>query len=97
MIKSKLVEILRKSTKEQLLRIEDFVQSPYFNKDETVIQLFQLLKKEYPAFKKAHIDKRKIFTQLYPAAPYQDKRLRYLMSDLQRLLEQFFMIEAQSE
>jgi hypothetical protein len=97
MIKSKLVEILRKSTKEQLLRIEDFVQSPYFNKDETVIQLFQLLKKEYPAFKKANIDKRKIFTQLYPAAPYQDKRLRYLMSDLQRLLEQFFMIEAQSE
>ena len=48
MLKSSAVEILRTFTKEEYHKFEDFLASPYHNKNTGVIKLFMALKKYTP-------------------------------------------------
>ena len=48
MLKSSLLEILRTFSKQELIKFEDFVRSPYFNKKENFVKLFLEIKKYSP-------------------------------------------------
>ena len=61
MLKSSLLEILRTFSKQELIKFEDFVRSPYFNKKENVVKLFLEIKKYAPEFESENLDKEKVY------------------------------------
>jgi hypothetical protein len=50
MEKSKVIDIFRTFSPDELKRFRDFVHSPFHNKNKNVIRLFEILKKYYPDF-----------------------------------------------
>ncbi len=51
MKESKLIKILKSLSPVELNDFGEFVCSPYFNKSEKLITLYQFLKRHYPDFK----------------------------------------------
>jgi hypothetical protein len=67
-----------------------FLESPYFNQREDILQLYHLLcRLEVP-------DKTVVWQHIYPDETFDDTRLRLLMSYLNRLLETFLLISQQT-
>ncbi|MCI5082515.1 MAG: hypothetical protein MRY78_12525, partial [Saprospiraceae bacterium] len=93
MYHSKLLELVRKLDGYQLNRLEDFLQSPYFNKNETIQQLFQLVRAGMEAEASEALDKEQIFGLLFPGKKFQPARLNYLANQLFQLTEQFLKTE----
>ena len=59
-----MLEILRTFTKQELIKFEDFVRSPYFNRKDTVTKLFIEIKKYAPEFSSENLEKEKIWKKL---------------------------------
>lgn len=67
----------------------EFVSSPFFNKNQNVIKLFEIIKKNYPDFDESKIEKEKVFKRIFPGKPFKDSTLRLLMFYLYELVERF--------
>ncbi len=93
MVKTKLVELLAKFNEEEIKTFETFIHSPYCNNSKRVIQLFNLLNKEYPEFNETKIQKSKVFKKIFGTKPYNEALLRNVVSDLYTLCEQFIAME----
>ena len=89
MIKSSLIEAFKTFSPKEIKEFAEFVSSPFFNKNINVIKLFELIRKNYPEFESAKIEKEKIFSKLFPGKPYKDSTLRLLMYYLYELVEKF--------
>lgn len=90
MKKSKLIDICLALKPEEWRVLIDFVASPYFNKQESLIHfcshLHTLSKRGFP---EASIQAEAIWQALFPTAPFVKKQLAYLMSSLLKLIEEF--------
>lgn len=86
---SKLITLLRTFTPSELSELGDFVASPYFNKREEVIRLFDFLYQFGPKFEDESIQKDTAFKYVFPGEAYDDKQLAYQMNYLLKLSEQF--------
>lgn len=103
MRKNNLIQLLESFSKIELNRFEDFISSPYFNKDSRLIQLFTLLKKQ--------VLHKKLFNEAIKTTIYQSlfkdinpligvitanqqKLLSARMSLLNKLAKRFLVIEA---
>lgn len=65
-----------------------FLQSPYFNSRQDLIDLFDYIKiQEEPV-------PEEVWAKIYPDKPYDDTAFRLLLSYLNRLLEKFLLIES---
>jgi len=93
MHKSKLIATLRTLTGKEIKRFESYINSPFFNKTEKVIELFNVIKKHHPAFAEHYVSKEVIFSKLFPKEKLDEQKLRYIMSDLSRLLEDYLCYE----
>ncbi len=93
MQQSKLIEVLRKLNSKQLSRFEDFLLSPYFNKNEENLLFFKYLRKFAPAFEHKRLEKKEVILHFYKQISFDEKSLAYLMNRLLRLLEEFLSIE----
>lgn len=91
MIKSKAIEIFESFSTKELRQFGDFVKSPFFNKNDKLLKLYEILKKEYPHFKSGSFTKENVFKQLYPGKKYRDNEIRRNFSDLINLCEKFFV------
>lgn len=83
---SKLVELLSSLDYRERSRLRKFVISPYFNENEEVARLLSVLVTGFDGTREL------LWEEMYPGEPYDDLRLRHLMSDLMRLLERFLGI-----
>lgn len=92
MRKSKLIELLRTFSGREMQDFRDFVASPYFNRKEELRSMLDLLSVHAPDFSSAGLRKKKFYAGLFPRQAYDDKHLRYLMSDLLKLAEHFLII-----
>ncbi|MEM7660270.1 MAG: hypothetical protein AAF399_29460, partial [Bacteroidota bacterium] len=88
MKKNQLVECLDSLTKEEGKRFLAFLESPYFNRNERLPHLLQLLWQNGGT-----LDKGWLFEGLFPGESFQDQWLRNELSYLFRLLKQFLMLE----
>lgn len=96
MYSSKLLDIFRKLTSEEVRKLKKFVASPYFFQHDDVIRLFEyLFSKKY--LSENNTNRTKIFAALYGNIDYDDARLRYITSLATDVLEQFFQIEANNK
>ncbi len=93
MEKSKLIEILKTFDKKELKCLDEMVHSPYFNKHDKVIQLWEFVKKHYPRFVKSKINKEFAYQHVFGKEKYQDQKFRNLMTELSKILEKYFIQE----
>ncbi|HMS35398.1 MAG TPA: hypothetical protein PKC91_15055 [Ignavibacteria bacterium] len=93
MLKSSLLEILRTFSKQELIKFEDFVRSPYFNKKENVLRLFLEIKKYAPDFADANLEKEKIWVKVFPEIKYNYGIMKNLIFDLNKIAERFLHIQ----
>jgi len=85
MIGQKLIKILQTLDPTAFRRLGDAIASPYFTGSPLLLQLYALLKKEYPDFDPARLSKEKVFQKLYPGKPFNDGALRVLVREFSSL------------
>lgn len=93
MYSSTLLEIFKKFSPKEIKEFEDFVASPYYNKNKNVITLFNLVKAEYPQFDKGNLTKEKVYKKIYAGTKYNDGTIRLLMFYLQEIAEKFLTVK----
>ena len=90
MKKSKLLDIYQALAPQEWRLLLDYVSSPYFNKQEEVVQLCEyLLKLASKGFPPALTKREHVWQVVFPQQPYDEKQMAYLMSDLLKLTEEF--------
>src|SRR5688572_11985830 len=89
MYKSKLVAALRSMSNKELKWFEQYISSPFFNKNEKVLQLFSLLKKYHPEYEEEKVQMERIFPKMFPKEKLDEQKLRYVMTDLTKLAEDY--------
>ncbi|RPI16142.1 MAG: hypothetical protein EHM58_12545 [Ignavibacteriae bacterium] len=84
-----LIELFKKFTPKEMKEFEEFVHSPFFNKNQSVTKLFEYIRKQYPGFKAHSVEKKLIYSTIFPDVEYNDGFLRTLMFNLSELAERY--------
>ena len=85
---SKLIYVLESFSQQDLARLRRFITSPYFNQQQNLITLYDML---LPALRRqtdSYPTKAAIYNHLF-SSPYNDVKLRRAFSDLLGLTEQY--------
>lgn len=90
---TRLVQILRLLENNEWKRFGQFLNSPYHNIREKPVALFNYLHPYFPEFRDPAIEKGKVFKALFPDKPYNDTKLRQVMSYTTKKLEEFVAVE----
>ncbi|MBK8563255.1 MAG: hypothetical protein IPN76_07885 [Saprospiraceae bacterium] len=86
---SKLYSILGKFDKYEQNRLRKFLTSPYFNRNEALVLLFDLLVAHNNEKASTELEKAMLWEKLYPRESYDDVLFRKNCSDLLKLVEDF--------
>ncbi|MBS1495183.1 MAG: hypothetical protein JST55_16880 [Bacteroidetes bacterium] len=86
-----LIDLLKSLSETEILRFEEFLSSPYFNKAVYLKNYFLKLKDLHPHFQNFEDEKIAIFKSLYNKE-YNDTTVRKLNSELLKLAEEFISI-----
>ncbi len=97
MYKSKLINILKTISNKELKKFNDYLMSPFFNKNEKVIKLFHELKPLAPNYDEQAVERTRIFPKIFGKEPFEEPKLRYVMADLTKLLENFLSYQQYQE
>lgn len=88
MEKSSLLQLVRSFSAVEIREIRKFLKSPFFNQRQDVIDLF-----EHMTGANKDMSKPKVWIQIFgESTPYDEPRLRLLMSYLHVLLEQYLSV-----
>jgi hypothetical protein len=93
MKKNKSLELLKTFSPDELKRFGDFLRSPYFNTSIRVSKLFETVKKYYPDFDSAALEKKKLYSKVLPGKAYNDQIIKNLNSELFRLEKEFLAVD----
>lgn len=86
---TKLIQLLQFLSAWEIRRFNQFVQSPFFNRDEKLVALAELLADVHPSFEEKQINKSIIYQLIFPDQPFSEQRFYDLTSQLTQLLETF--------
>jgi len=86
--KSNLIEILEKLSSKEFREFGEYIQSQFFNKNESVISLYNYISKIYPEFDK-DFDKEKVFKKIFPKIHYSETFMKTVIFNLTRLAEDY--------
>ncbi|MCO6462113.1 MAG: hypothetical protein J5I59_11975 [Saprospiraceae bacterium] len=89
---TKFYQIVKELTISELNRFERFLVSPYFNINKLNIDIFKICMELYKDYK-FDISKVDVWSVVKPNEPYDDVRFRKYLSDLLKLLMEFFATE----
>ena len=87
--KTKLIKLLSTFSSLEWKRFGRFVQSPFYNTNDSIVQLYTILKKAFPFEVLKQLEEERIYTKLYGTEIFQVSKLRNLCSDLYKLAEDF--------
>ncbi|MBK8921823.1 MAG: hypothetical protein IPM81_09960 [Saprospirales bacterium] len=95
MFSDKLLALLLGFSKYDLNRFRKFLLSPYYNDQEDILRLFEVVNHAIRRGKEAvgQLDKPAVWKALYPGRPFDDAHLRRLTSDLTVLAQRFIVAE----
>ena len=91
MHQSKPIRILKSLSSWELKSLDDYIRSPFFNKNEKVIEAWEYISGFAPGFEDQKLGMEFCFKHLFPQEDYQSQKLRYVMTDLTRLIEGFLI------
>lgn len=86
------IELLKILNEEEIKLLGDFIRSPYFNKREVLIRLYDLVAKHSPDFTNSSLKKENLYKKLFPGKEYNEQTLRSRISDFSNLIK-IFIIE----
>ncbi len=90
---TKLYSILEYFDKQERARLRKFLNSPYFNKNQTLVALFDLLAADIQSDKKQRLEKEDVWILLGLEKEFDDVRFRKYYSDLLKLIEDFLRLQ----
>lgn len=88
---SKLLVLLKKIDVSLHGRLEEFLDSPYFNKSQQTSILVRHILQFAPNYESDQLSKQVCFSLLYPKDTFEDIKIRRVMSKALKLLEQFVL------
>jgi len=86
---NKTYTILQSFDKYEVNRLRKFLQSPYFNMNEAIVDLFEVFIKDIFSKSNKELTKEAIWKKIYKDKKYDDVRFRKLNSELLKLVEKF--------
>ena len=86
---TKVYLVLKNLSNRERGKFLKFIQSPYFNKNQPLIELFKVLNKDITAKTPKKLEKNTIWKKIQVDQTYDDVRFRKYLSDLLKLLENF--------
>lgn len=86
---SKLINLFTTFSKEEIKKFDEFVSSPYFNKNTNLLKLFRYIKKYSGNYESVKLEKEEAYSEIFPDRKYNDKVMKNLMSGLLGLGERF--------
>ncbi|MBK8554101.1 MAG: hypothetical protein IPL53_24860 [Ignavibacteria bacterium] len=89
MINTKLISVLKTFTKSEINKFKDFVNSPYFNKNQNVIKLSKEVLEHYPNFDSEDFTEEKIYAKIFGKEEFDYFKIKNIISDLYQLSESF--------
>ncbi len=89
MKKSILIELLSKFSIKETKEFSEYISSPFFNKNQSIIKLYSYLRLQYPLFEKENIEKKAVFQRIFPNVKYNDGFMRTLIFGLCTLAENY--------
>ncbi|MBK9013023.1 MAG: hypothetical protein IPM82_02480 [Saprospiraceae bacterium] len=92
MEKSRLIQLLRSFSRQEQRDFRRFLQSPFFSRRAETALLYDLLEK-YLKSGKPVPEKEAAYALVFPDEPFDDHRLRMLMSQLFQLASQFLTVQ----
>ena len=93
MLKSSLLEIFRTFSKDEFLKFEDFINSPYHNKNSNTIRLYSTIKKYSPEYFSEELNKEIVWKILFPEKDYNYGTMKNLIHELSKLAMKFIVLE----
>lgn len=89
---TKLIVLLKSLSTWELKAFEKLVRSPFYNVNENVDELYFIIKKFAPDYNSEELNLEHISKLLFKSKKAQLAKLRYVMTDLTRLLEKFLVM-----
>lgn len=86
---SKLLELLQSFDESELLKLNKFVHSPYFNESQQLIDLCEFVLSFKPDFENKKLTYENAFKYIFPLQSYQKSNILKLTSKLFKLIENF--------
>ena len=91
MFKSALIETVKTFNREDVKEFGLFIQSPFFNTNQSVIKLYEQIRKLYPQFNEKSSDKKILFEKAFGKIRYDDSFLRMTVFRLMELAKEFLI------
>jgi hypothetical protein len=85
--------LCKKLNKSEWRDLLDFAASPYHNRREDVAQLLAYVCHYLPKIKGNHLEKELVWKKIFPAKPFDDAAMRYLIHLCYQLLQQFLIVQ----
>lgn len=87
-----LIQILRTFSRDEIIKFDEFLRSPLYNKKPNAVKFFQILKKHAPEYRDDNVRKEDIWKQLYPGKNFNGGVFKNLILDLTKLSEKFIEV-----
>ncbi|MBK9332745.1 MAG: hypothetical protein IPM96_10180 [Ignavibacteria bacterium] len=91
---TRLIQFLKSLNSNEIRQFRDFVNSPAFNKNSNLSELFEILLRYYPKFKLKDLTEEKLFGILFGSEEFQYFKIKNLISDLFGLGKEFLAFNA---
>lgn len=89
----KVYVVIEAFTTKEINKCRKFINSPYFNKNDKIIHLFNFIVSETKSDQSRDIEDKEIWNTLEPTKTFNSVRLRKYFSDLLKLIERFIAQE----
>ncbi|MFN8394281.1 MAG: hypothetical protein U0176_06340 [Bacteroidia bacterium] len=90
---SKLHRLLSTCTGYELRRFKVFLESPYFNLRPEILRIWDLLRPYFPNSEEPLPEAAAVHAAAYPGQAFDAARLRHLLSELTKLVEEFWCMQ----
>ncbi len=92
-----MIEYFKDLSEKELASFRRFVHSPYHNRNNNVIKLFEFLESLYPEISPQDLTYESISEIIFPSKKIDESKLRKLLSDFTNVMEKFLMQEEMSK
>jgi hypothetical protein len=91
MFNSALIETFKTFNKQELKDFSLFIQSPFFNTNQSVVKLFGQIRILYPEFDEINLEKKFLFGKAFGKIKYNDSFMRMTVFRLMELTKDFLI------
>lgn len=91
---TKLYKAIIELSGHEMNRLHKFILSPYFNSNESIIKLFEWIKKDIKGKNANEVSKEFLWKTCFGSIKFNDGRFRKLQSDLLKLVEEYYAQQA---